>query len=135
MEPARTWTLKTRRVSLATRGSLSLTTWLDIFLCVWAGHHVQVDSLPHIFLHVLHTHKRVHPDAPQETHTGLLTIEAQQEPHRALVLPPSQHVEDVWYSSGRAGKSYGQTLQGFNLSSYFRENSVRIKGFFWLTFP
>ena len=94
------------------RENLNLhTTWVNIFLCVGAGHrHVQVDSLPDIFLHVVHPHKGVHPNAPQETDAGLLSIEAKQEPDRALVLTTSQNIEDVWYSSCRAGKSYEEIL-------------------------
>ena len=94
------------------RENLNLhTTWVDIFLRVGTRHrHVQVDSLPDIFLHVVHPHEGVHPDAPQEADAGLIPIEAKQEPHRALVLTARQNVEDVWYSSCRAGKTYKEIL-------------------------
>ena len=104
-------TVTTECVLVRENININLNTWVNVFLCVGVGHrHVQVDSIPNIFLHVVHPHKGVHPDPTQETDAGLLTIEAKQEPDRALVLTSRQNVEDVWYSSCRAGKSYEEIL-------------------------
>ena len=80
--------------------------WLEVLLVrtVAGQRHVEVDAVPHILLHVLHPHERLH--AAQQAHTRLLSIEAQQEPDGALVLPALQHVEDVRNFCCGAWQSY-----------------------------